>query len=51
MPIHGSDFPDPMQDRKNAAYERIKFSTKRYSLAAEIMVNSFIDLELGAFKA
>ena len=40
-----------MQDRKNAAYERIKFSTKRYSLAAEIMVNSFIDLELGAFKA
>ncbi|KAL4651442.1 hypothetical protein ACB092_01G160100 [Castanea dentata] len=49
--IHGSDFSDPKQDRKNAAYERIKFSTKRYSLAAGIMVNSFIDLEPGAFEA
>lgn len=26
--IHGSDFLDPMQDRKKAAYERIKFDTK-----------------------
>ncbi|KAM4123199.1 hypothetical protein ACB094_01G142200 [Castanea mollissima] len=49
--IHGSDFSNPKQYRKNAAYERIKFSTKRYSLAARIKVNNFIDLEPGAFEA
>ncbi|KAM3759753.1 hypothetical protein ACB098_01G143600 [Castanea mollissima] len=49
--IHGSDFSNPKQYRKNAAYERIKFSTKRYSLATGIMVTNFIDLEPGAFEA
>ncbi|KAF3964991.1 hypothetical protein ACB098_01G143500 [Castanea mollissima] len=51
VPIHGSDLPDPMQDRKNVAYERMLFSVKQVHLAAGIMVNSFMDLEPGAFKA
>ena len=51
VPIHGSDLPDQMQDRKNVAYERMLFSVKQVHLAAGIMVNSFIDLEPGAFKA
>ena len=51
VPIHGSDLPHQMQDRKNVAYERMLFSVKQVHLAAGIMVNSFIDLEPGAFKA
>ena len=49
--IHGSDLPDPMQDRKNVAYKRMLFNVKQVHLAIGIMVNSFMDLEPGAFKA
>jgi hydroquinone glucosyltransferase len=51
VPVHGIDLPDPMQHRKNEAYKRLLFCAKRYSLAAGILVNSFIDLEPGVFKA
>nr|POE91668.1 hydroquinone glucosyltransferase [Quercus suber] len=51
VPIHGTDLPDPMQDRKNVAYERMLFSVKQVHLATGIMVNRFMVLEPVAFKA
>jgi hydroquinone glucosyltransferase len=51
VPIHGSDLADPFQDRKNEVYKWVLQSAKRYSLAAGIMVNSFLELEPGCFKA
>jgi hydroquinone glucosyltransferase len=51
VPIHGSDLADPIQDRKNEAYKGTLQRAKRYSLAAGIIINSFLDLEPGSFKA
>ncbi|PIA49081.1 hypothetical protein AQUCO_01300140v1 [Aquilegia coerulea] len=51
VPIHGSDFLTPAQDRKNEAYKWLLHHCKRYKLAEGILVNSFIDLEPTAFKA
>ncbi|XP_059443983.1 hydroquinone glucosyltransferase-like [Corylus avellana] len=51
VPIHGSDLADPFQDRKNESYKGILRIAKRYPLAAGIMVNSFLELEPGCFKA
>ncbi|KAJ0047974.1 hypothetical protein Pint_15017 [Pistacia integerrima] len=51
VPIHGRDLADPVQDKKNEAYKWIVGIAKQYPLAAGIMVNSFVDLEPGAFKA
>ncbi|GMY30502.1 hydroquinone glucosyltransferase-like [Fagus crenata] len=51
VPVHGSDLIDPIQDRKNEAYNMVVYITKKYPLAAGIMVNSFMDLEPGCFKA
>uniref|UniRef100_A0A5B7CBB3 Glycosyltransferase n=1 Tax=Davidia involucrata TaxID=16924 RepID=A0A5B7CBB3_DAVIN len=51
VPLHGSDLMDPIQDRKNEAYKWALHHAKRYTLAHGIMVNNFMDLELGAFKA
>ncbi|KAK9274605.1 hypothetical protein L1049_021854 [Liquidambar formosana] len=50
-PLHGRDFVDPLQDRSNQAYRLILQIAKRHRLAAGILVNSFLDLEPGAFKA
>ncbi|KAJ4711921.1 Glycosyltransferase [Melia azedarach] len=51
VPIHGHDLMDPVQDRKNEAYKWTFHLAKQYPLAAGIMVNSFMDLEAGAFNA
>ncbi|XVF13003.1 hypothetical protein REPUB_Repub08aG0169600 [Reevesia pubescens] len=51
VPFHGSDIVDPVQDKKNVAYQGIIQLCRRYPLAAGIMVNSFMDLEEDAFKA
>jgi hydroquinone glucosyltransferase len=51
VPVHGSDFTDSVQDRKAEAYKRSLHRVKQYSLADGIMVNSFMDLEPGAFEA
>ncbi|KAF3448682.1 hypothetical protein FNV43_RR09395 [Rhamnella rubrinervis] len=52
VPINGSDLADVLQDRKNEAYKMVLGIAKRYSdVPAGIMVNSFADLEPGAFKA
>jgi hydroquinone glucosyltransferase len=51
VPIHGFDLADPFQDRKNEVYKGILQMLKRYPFAAGIMVNSFLDLEPGCFKA
>lgn len=50
VPIHGIDFPEPLQDRKNDAYKLFVHHTKRCSLAAGIMLNSFVELEAGSIQ-
>ncbi|PWA86908.1 UDP-glucuronosyl/UDP-glucosyltransferase [Artemisia annua] len=51
MPIHGKDFLDPLQDRKNDAYKLTLHNSKRYMLADGIVINSFKELEGGAIEA
>lgn len=51
VPIQANDLTEPIQDRKNDAYKRVLQMVKGYNLAAGILVNSFLDLEPGAFKA
>ncbi|KAK9927014.1 hypothetical protein M0R45_024219 [Rubus argutus] len=52
VPLYGSDFLDPVQDRTNEVYKAvINHMSKRYKTAAGIMVNSYAELEPGAFKA
>ncbi|GAB4857520.1 hypothetical protein Ancab_015428 [Ancistrocladus abbreviatus] len=49
--VHGIDMIDPVQERRNEAYELVLDIAKRYKEAAGIMVNSFLDLEPAVFKA
>ncbi|KAF2297935.1 hypothetical protein GH714_005664 [Hevea brasiliensis] len=51
VPVHGRDLIEPVQNRKDDAYRWVLHICKQYPLAAGILVNSFIDLEAGAFKA
>jgi hydroquinone glucosyltransferase len=51
VPVQGRDLVDPVQDKKDDAYKWILHLCKLYNSAAGIMINSFIDLEPGAFKA
>ncbi|KAM0981780.1 hypothetical protein ACFX2A_015078 [Malus domestica] len=51
VPIQGGDFLDPVQDRSNPVYKAVVHIFKKCRSAAGIMVNSFADLEPGAFKA
>ncbi|GAY55501.1 hypothetical protein CUMW_164690 [Citrus unshiu] len=51
VPVHGRDFADGFQQRKNEAYRFLLSFSKQYLLAAGIMVNSFMELETGPFKA
>ncbi|KAK9275293.1 hypothetical protein L1049_022555 [Liquidambar formosana] len=51
VPLHGRDLVDPVQDKKNDFYGVFLQHSKRHRLAAGILVNSFLDLEPGAFKA
>ncbi|KAK3228005.1 hypothetical protein Dsin_007867 [Dipteronia sinensis] len=51
VPVHGRDIADPLQDKKDEAYKWVLYLAKSYPSASGFMVNSFIDLESGAFKA
>lgn len=50
VPVHGADFPEPVQDRKLELYNWILDLVACYSKAAGILVNSFSDLEPAVFK-
>ncbi|KAH7849570.1 hypothetical protein Vadar_019770 [Vaccinium darrowii] len=50
-PVHGRDLLDPVQDRKNDAYQRLLHVVRRYTSAEGIIVNTFKELEGGAIKA
>ncbi|TXG50642.1 hypothetical protein EZV62_023166 [Acer yangbiense] len=51
VPVHGRDVADPFQDKKDEAYKWVLYLAKNYPSASGFMVNSFMDLESGAFKA
>ena len=51
VPVQGRDLIDPIHDRKDEAYKWILHHVKRYKMASGIIVNSFMDIESGAFKA
>ncbi|KAK4425325.1 Hydroquinone glucosyltransferase [Sesamum alatum] len=51
IPLKGKDLPDHFQDRANEAYKFALEKCKKYQLADGIIVNSFLDLEPGTFKA
>lgn len=45
------DLAEPLQDKKNEAYSRVIQLAKMFGLAKGLLVNSFFELEPGAFKA
>ena len=51
MPIHGTDLPDPLQDRSSEAYKEFLEGNKRFYLADGILVNSFFDMEARTIRA
>lgn len=51
IPLKGTDLPDHVQDKTNEAYKFSLKKCKMYHLAEGIIVNSFFDLEQGAFNA
>ncbi|KAI8026554.1 Hydroquinone glucosyltransferase [Camellia lanceoleosa] len=51
VPVHGRDFPDPVQDRSLQGYKGLLQNVKRYGSADGIILNSFMELEEGAIKA
>ncbi|GAB4857513.1 hypothetical protein Ancab_015421 [Ancistrocladus abbreviatus] len=50
-PVRGVDMFDPVQDRKNDAYKRVLELVKHFLKASGFIINSYEDLEPGAFKA
>ncbi|TXG50643.1 hypothetical protein EZV62_023167 [Acer yangbiense] len=51
VPVHGSDLMDPVQDKNDNVYKWVLYLAKHYPSVAGFLVNSFIELEPGAFKA
>ncbi|XP_052208927.1 hydroquinone glucosyltransferase-like [Diospyros lotus] len=51
IPVHGKDLCTPVQNRKSGAYKWNLSLCRSIKLAAGIIVNSFLELEPGAFKA
>ncbi|XVE64710.1 hypothetical protein DITRI_Ditri07aG0123400 [Diplodiscus trichospermus] len=51
VPFRGSDIADPLQHRKDFAYQETLQQCRRIPLAAGIIVNSFMELEKDAFEA
>ncbi|KAK1565155.1 hypothetical protein Q3G72_020049 [Acer saccharum] len=51
VPIYGSDLMDPVQDKNDNVYKWVLYLAKHYPSVAGFLVNSFIELEPGAFKA
>ncbi|KAG8369710.1 hypothetical protein BUALT_Bualt14G0042200 [Buddleja alternifolia] len=50
IPLEGKDLPDHVQDKTNEAYKFALEKCKKYHFAKGIIVNSFLDLESGAFE-
>lgn len=50
-PVQGRDLFSPLHNRKTETYKSFVRMADRYNLASGIMVNSFMELEPGAFKA
>nr|ACJ85806.1 unknown [Medicago truncatula]AFK49009.1 unknown [Medicago truncatula] len=50
IPIHGKYLLDPLQDRKNDAYQSVFRNAKRYREADGLIENSFLELEPGPIK-
>ncbi|KAL3635676.1 hypothetical protein CASFOL_020223 [Castilleja foliolosa] len=51
LPVLGSDLPDMVQDRKIQAYRGCVEMCKQYESSDGILINTFLDLELDAFKS
>ncbi|KAK1436144.1 hypothetical protein QVD17_01920 [Tagetes erecta] len=51
VPVHGSDMPEPIQDKKNETYTQMVEFAKTCNLLSGVLVNSFLELEPGPFKA
>ncbi|KAL3517269.1 hypothetical protein ACH5RR_024171 [Cinchona calisaya] len=51
IPLHGKDFPEPVQDRNSISYQLVLNNVKMYRMAEGIIVNSFEELEGGVIKA
>ncbi|KAL3635674.1 hypothetical protein CASFOL_020221 [Castilleja foliolosa] len=51
VPVLGSDLPDPVQDRKSQAYRGSIEMCKQFESPDGILINTFLDLELDAFKS
>ncbi|KAK4843917.1 hypothetical protein QYF36_014283 [Acer negundo] len=51
VPVHGSDLMDPVQDKNDNVYKWVLYLAKHYPSVAGFLVNSFMELEPGAFKA
>ncbi|KAL5984685.1 hypothetical protein ACLOJK_041306 [Asimina triloba] len=51
VPLHGKDFVDPVQDRKNEGYRLFLRNVKRFREADGILVNSFEELQPSCVKA
>ncbi|EXC02931.1 Hydroquinone glucosyltransferase [Morus notabilis] len=50
-PVKGRDLFSPLHNRKTEIYKSFVRMADRYNLASGIMVNSFMELEPGTFKA
>ncbi|PON82465.1 UDP-glucuronosyl/UDP-glucosyltransferase [Trema orientale] len=51
VPVQGHDLFNPLHDRKSEPYKAFVHMTSRYNRASGILVNSFLDIEPGPFKA
>ncbi|KAJ4952597.1 hypothetical protein NE237_029429 [Protea cynaroides] len=51
VPVHGSDFFDPVQDRKSEGHSLILHLSRGIGSVDGILLNSFMDLEPDAIKA
>ncbi|XP_047181471.1 hydroquinone glucosyltransferase-like [Vigna umbellata] len=51
IPIHGTDLPDPLQNRSGAAYKQFLEGNERFYLADGILVNNFLEMEEGIIRA
>ena len=50
-PVHGSDLPTPAQDRSSNSYRSFLHLCQSLHLVDGIIINSFINLETGPFRA
>ncbi|XP_030502948.2 hydroquinone glucosyltransferase-like [Cannabis sativa] len=51
IPVEGRDFFSPLHDRTTETYRAFVRMAEKYHSASGILVNSFVDLEPGAFRA